>query len=220
MHLIDTQRSGNAWKVRLLAGYLGIALERTTLSIDNGDLRNPEFMARHPLSQVPILELDDGRVIWESMAILRYLAEGSAFWPSDSYEQAQVLTWLSFEQSQHMRPIAQLRLHLALRRDKRIDDPDMAALRPEALHALQQLDARLAAQEKAGCAWVATAGPTIADVALYPYTRLAPMGQIDLTAFPAIEVWLARMEALPGYAGLFPGKPELNYAAAEHARSA
>ena len=39
MKLYDTLRSGNAWKVRLLAAYLGMRLERHTLSIDRGDLR-------------------------------------------------------------------------------------------------------------------------------------------------------------------------------------
>ncbi len=213
MRLYDTQRSGNAWKVRLLASLLGIKLDRITLSIDKGDLRQASFLAPNPLAQVPVLVLDDGRTLSESFAILFYLAQGTAWWPADAFAQAQVLTWLSFEQAQHMRPIAQLRLHLGMRRDKSADDADMKACRSEALDVLRLLDNQLGEQ---GRQWVATADhPSIADIALYPYTRLSPLGGLDLDAFPHVSGWLARIEALPGYQALYPGRPELNLSTKE-----
>lgn len=214
MRLYDTQRSGNAWKVRLMAGLLGIDLPRTTLSIDKGDLRNPSFVQRHLLRQVPILELDDGTTLSESMAILHYLAAGSAYWPSDRVDQAHVLTWLSFEQAQHMRPLAQLRLHLSLRRDMKPDDADMRACRAEATEALDRLNEQLARQGAGS--WVAThKHPSITDVALYPYTRMASLGGLDLAAFPHLEPWLRQVELLPGYQALFPGRPEMNLSTQE-----
>ncbi len=214
MRLYDTQRSGNAWKVRLLAGFLGIALERTTLSIDKGDLRKASFLARSPLAQVPVLELDDGRTLSESIAILFYLAQGTPWLPADRFAQARVLTWLSFEQALHMRPLAQLRLHLGLRRDKNPDDPDMTACRAEAHEALRLLEQRLAHQGER--AWIATDdAPSIADIALYPYTRMAPLGGIELGPYPQILLWLRRIEELPGYQPLFPGHPELNLSTVE-----
>jgi glutathione S-transferase len=214
MRLYDTQRSGNAWKVRLLAGLVGAGLARVTLSIDRGDLREQAFLARNPLGLVPVLELEDGRTIAESLAILHHLAVGTPFWPTAAFEQAQVLTWLSFEQAQHMHPLAQLRLRLALHRDRRADDGDMVAFRTQALEALALLDRQLARQGRDG--WVATPDrPSIADVALYPYSRLAPMGGIDVEGFPHLAAWLARVEKLPGYQPLFPGRPDLNFATAE-----
>jgi glutathione S-transferase len=214
MRLYDTQRSGNAWKVRLLASLLGIELERITLSIDKGDLGQASFLAKNPLAQVPVLELDDGRLISESFAILYYLALGTPWWPADAVTQAQVLTWLSFEQALHMRPIAQLRLHLGLRRDKSEDDAAMRACKVEALEALRLLDDRLRAQGPNR--WVATDDrPSIADVALYPYTRLSVLGGIDLDSSPAVQGWLTRMEALPGYQPLFPGRPDLTLSTRE-----
>jgi glutathione S-transferase len=214
MRLYDTQRSGNAWKVRLLASLLGIELERVTLSIDKGDLGQASFLARNPLAQVPVLELDDGRLISESLAILYYLAQGTPWWPADTVTQAQVLTWLSFEQALHMRPIAQLRLHLSLRRDKSENDADMKACKVEALEALRLLDNRLRAQGPNQ--WVATdERPSIADVALYPYTRLSVLGGIDLGSCLAVQGWLTRMEALPGYQPLFPGRPDLTLSTRE-----
>lgn len=213
MKLYDTQRSGNAWKVRLLAGLLGLPLERTTLSIDRGELRSPAFLALAPLAQVPVLALDNGRHIAESMAILHHLAQGTPYWPTDIYAQAEVLTWLSFEQAQHMRPLAHLRLHLALHNNRRGDESDVLALRADALRVLGLLEARLVAQ--AGSGWLVGNGPTIADVALYPYTSFAPMGGIGLEAYPAVRSWLLRIEALPGYAPLFPGEPARNFSTAE-----
>src|SRR5690554_6584174 len=112
--LYDTLRSGNAWKVRLLAGLLGVPLERRTLSIDRGDLTRQAFLDVAPMAHVPVLKLRDGTHLAESMAILQYLARGTAWWPEDALAQAQVLSWLSFEQDRHMKPLAQLRLHLAL----------------------------------------------------------------------------------------------------------
>jgi glutathione S-transferase len=214
MRLYDTQRSGNAWKVRLLASLLGIELERITLSIDKGDLRQASFLTRSPLAQVPVLELDDGRLISESFAILFYLAQGTPWWPADAFNQAQVLTWLSFEQSLHMRPIAQLRLHLGLRRDKSQNDADMIACKAEALEAIRLLDDRLRVQGPNR--WVATdRRPSIADIALYPYTRLSALGGIGLDSFPALQGWLARIEELPGYQPLFPGRPDLTLSTRE-----
>ena len=214
MRLYDTQRSGNAWKVRLLASLLGTKLDRITLSIDKGDLKQASFLATNPLAQVPVLVLDDGRTLSESFAILFYLAQGTAWWPADAFAQAQVLTWLSFEQALHMRPIAQLRLHLGMRRDRSADDADMKACRSEALDVLRLLDNRLG--EQGPDKWVATVDhPSIADIALYPYTRLSPLGGLDLDAFPHVSGWLARIEALPGYQALYPGRPELNLSTKE-----
>jgi len=214
MRLYDTQRSGNAWKVRLLAGLVGVDLPRVTLSIDRGDLRDPAFLKRNPLGMVPVLELDDGRAIGESIAILHYLAGGTPFWPTRPYDQAQVLTWLSFEQAQHMHPLAQLRLHLSLHRDRGAEDDDMVRCRAAALHALGLLDQQLARQGANG--WVATRDrPSIADVALYPYTRLSPMAGIDIERFAHLAPWLARIESLAGYQPLFPGRPDLNFSTVE-----
>ncbi|SCX46149.1 glutathione S-transferase family protein [Variovorax sp. EL159] len=214
MKLYDTQRSGNAWKVRLLAGLLGMPLERETLSIDRGDLRSPGFLAIAPMGQVPVLALDDGTHLGESMAILYFLAQGSPWWPSDAARQAQVLAWLSFEQERHMKPLAQLRLHLALHRDRDPASEEFVRFAHEARQSLQILDVQLSRQGPKG--WVATAdAPSIADVALYPYTRLAPMGGIALSAYPAITAWLGRIEQLPGYQPLFPGAPEKNFSTSE-----
>ncbi|VFR56289.1 Glutathione S-transferase, unnamed subgroup [plant metagenome] len=212
--LYDTLRSGNAWKVRLMASLVGQTLERRTLSIDRGDLAQPAFLAIAPLGHVPVLVLDDGTHVAESMAILYHLAQGTSWWPASPAERLQVLTWLSFEQHRHMTPLAQLRLHLALHRSGRADEAPFVDYATAAQSALSVLEAQLERQGPHG--WVATpAVPSIADVALYPYTRMAPMGGVALSPYPAIAAWLARMERLPGYQPLFPGQPERNLSTQE-----
>jgi glutathione S-transferase len=104
------------------------------------------------------------------VAILQYLDCETPWWPATPFEQAQVLRWMSFEQSRHMRPLAQLRLHLSLHRDRGPNDEDMVRFKCEAEHALMLLDGQLARQGPSG--WVATSVlPRIVDVALYPPIR-------------------------------------------------
>lgn len=215
LKLYDTLRSGNAWKVRLLASLLGIPLERHTLSIDRGDLKRPEFLRIAPMGHVPVLRLPDGTHLAESLAILRYLAHDSDWWPQDPVAQARVLSWMAFEQDRHMKPLAQLRLHLALHKDADPVSEPYVGYAAAARAALKVLEAQL--QQQGEGAWVASlAAPSIADVALYPYTRMAPMGGIDLQSYPAIRAWLERIESLPQYQSLFPGQPERNFSTSEN----
>src|SRR5690606_3431408 len=67
----------------------------------DGGTRSSGFLARNPNGKVPLLELEDGRLLAESNAILLYLAEGSRFLPADGYERALVYQWLFFEQYSH-----------------------------------------------------------------------------------------------------------------------
>jgi glutathione S-transferase len=191
MILYDTPRSGNVWKVRLLAGFLGLPLRRRTLSIDRGDLRDPAFLQKVPFAQVPALDLEDGRVLPESAAILHFLARDTAWWPAHPFAQAQVLSWMSFEQERHMPPLAQLRLRLALHRDTDPGEPRILSLAAQARLALTLLEGQLAAAGSTG--WLATADhPSIADLALYPYTRFAPMGASPSAPIPPLPLgWTA-----------------------------
>lgn len=214
MLLYDTLRSGNAWKVRLLASLLGVPLERRTLSIDRGDLATPAFLAVAPLAHVPVLQLPDGTHLAESLAILHYLAQGSAWWPAQTRAQSDVLSWMAFEQDRHMKPLAQLRLRRALHPGGDPQDAFCMTHEAAARAALDVFDKQLQRQGPEG--WVATLDhPSIADVALYPYTCMAPMGGIDLAPYPAIQSWLSRIEHLQGYQALFPGQPERNHATQE-----
>ncbi|TIM93992.1 MAG: glutathione S-transferase family protein, partial [Mesorhizobium sp.] len=93
--------SGNCYKPRLLMAKLGIAFTNVEVSSHTGDTRKPDYVAKNPNAMVPLLELDDGRRLAESNAILLYLAEGTRLLPADRYERALAYQWLFFEQYSH-----------------------------------------------------------------------------------------------------------------------
>jgi glutathione S-transferase len=106
MRLHDNLSSGNGYKVRLLLAQLGVPFERVEYDIDRDETRAPKFLRMNPNGRVPVLELEDGRFLPESNAILFYLAEGTPFLPDDRFGRAQVLSWMFFEQYSHEPNIA------------------------------------------------------------------------------------------------------------------
>lgn len=197
LELADTLRSGNAWKIRLACGYMGLALRRRTFDIVQGDLETEAFAAINPWRQVPALLTPEGLWLAESQAILWYLGQGTRWLPDERLAQARVSSWLSFEQTQHMHAFAQPRLLIHLRGTARVDDPAMREWRRQGMKAAALMDTHLAGRE-----FLVGDAPTIADIALYPYTSMAHEGGYDLSALRHVHAWLARMRALPGFTPL------------------
>jgi glutathione S-transferase len=189
MRLHDYAASGNCYKVRLLLALLGQPYERVPVDIFAGDTLTDGFAALNPARTTPVLELVDGRALPESAAILWYLAEGTAFLPDDRFERAQVLRWLCFERA--LTPaVAGARFQVMTGRTA----DETPLLLGKGREVLATLDRRLGGRD-----WVAVDTPTIADIALFGYTHVAHDAGFDLAAHPAIEAWLGRVRALPGY---------------------
>lgn len=197
LELADTLRSGNAWKIRLACGWMGLSVKRRTFDIVQGDLETDAFARINPWRQVPALLTPEGQWLAESQAILWYLGMGTPWLPEDRLAQAQVSSWLSFEQTQHMHAFAQPRLLIHLRQTAKVGDPEMVAWRAAGMKAAALMDAHLAGHD-----YLVGTAPTIADIALYPYTSMAGEGGYDLSGFANITAWLARMRALPGFTPL------------------
>jgi len=197
LELADTLRSGNAWKIRLACGLMGLPVKRRTFDIVQGDLETEAFARINPWRQVPALLTPEGQWLAEAQAILWYLGKGTSWLPEGRLPQAQVSSWLSFEQTQHMHAFAQPRLLIHLRQTAKKDDPDMVAWRVTGMKAAALMDAHLAGRD-----YLVGTAPTIADIALYPYTSMAEEGGYDLSGFAHITAWLARMRALPGFTPL------------------
>ena len=197
MHLFDYLDSGNGFKVRLLLAQLGMKYQWTNVDIDKGLTRTPEFLKRNPNGRIPTLELDDGTNLFESNAIMWYLAEGSRFVPSSQLGRAQVLQWMFFEQYSHEPFVATPRY---ICRHFPADHPRRAELpaRLEKGHAaLKVMEGHLATRE-----FFVNERHSIADIALYAYTHVAPDGGLALDAYPNVRAWIARVAAQPGYVQL------------------
>ncbi len=187
--------SGNCYKPRLLMALTGRRFRHVEVSMLDGGTKQPAFLALNPAGQVPLLVLDDGRTLAESNAILVFLGEGTDFVPTDVFGRAQMLRWMFFEQNAHEASIAVRRSLSVYAQRRGAATPERMALTLEkGTNALRVMEERLSASP-----FIAGRAPTLADIALYPYTATAPEGGFDLAPFPAIRQWLARIEALPGW---------------------
>ncbi|MGA2454117.1 MAG: glutathione S-transferase family protein [Solirubrobacteraceae bacterium] len=196
MLLYNSQVSGNCYKVRLLLAQLGRDCELREVDVIDRSNRAELLDGLNPALRVPTLVLDDGRSLAESNAILWYLADGSQYLPAEQFERAKVLQWLFFEQYSHEPYIAVVRFWVAIAKAT----PAQAALEEKlsgGYAALDALERHLATHE-----FLVADRYTIADIALYAYTHVAHEGGFDLSAYPAIGSWLARVAAQPGHVAI------------------
>lgn len=191
MKLYGNSVSGNCWKVKWTADRLGIPIEWIEVDIFSGASRTPEFLALNPWGQVPTVVFPDGRVLTQSNAIIVHLAEGSPLLPEDAFRRAQVMEWLFWEQNSHETTIATRRALLSYR-GKTADEIDPAML-ARGNACLAHMDARLRAAP-----YLAGHEPTLADIALVAYTRVAHEGGFDLASYPSVQDWVSRVEAFLG----------------------
>ncbi|HYI48642.1 MAG TPA: glutathione S-transferase family protein [Allosphingosinicella sp.] len=189
--------SGNCYKVRLTAALLGLPLERRGYDIMKGETRTASFLAEVDANgRIPVLQVGT-RFIPESNAACFYLADGSPLIPEDRFARADMLRWMFFEQYNHEPNIATLRFWRGWVGEANLSDAQRAqipAKRAAGEAALALMDAHLARRD-----WLVGAGPTLADIALYAYTHVAGDGGFALAGYPAVQAWLERVEAVPGF---------------------
>lgn len=199
MRLYSMPSSGNSYKVRLLLALMRRDCETVDVEYSTEALDQAKAEGRLPFGKAPVLELDDGRLLPESNAILCWLGEGTEFVPSDALERAEMLSWMFWEQNQHEGVIAVRAslLHYPHRRSQAT--PERLA---ELLDRGHELLGIMERQLERGD-WLVGTRVSLADLCLYAYTHTAgSRGGFDLGRFPAIGRWLARIAALPGYKGL------------------
>ncbi|MEJ1966110.1 MAG: glutathione S-transferase family protein [Gammaproteobacteria bacterium] len=190
--LYDFLDSGNGYKIRLMLAHLQQPYRRVQLEIFEGATRTPEFLAKNPNGRIPTLELDDGTFLAESNAILWYLAESTPFVPQDRLGRAQVLQWMFFEQYSHEPYVATSR---AIVRHFPPDSPRHAELpdrRARGHQALAVMERHLGSRS-----FFVNERYSIADIALYAYTHVAPDGGIELTGYPNVLAWIGRVASQP-----------------------
>ena len=201
MILHDLERSGNCYKIRLFLSILGIAYQKIPFNTNADDNQRAAFLTLSPRGQVPVL-VDNGLVIWDSTAILVYLARqygGETWLPISALPMAKVMQWLAMEQNEG-------RYGLARSRAMQLNNPTIFAQTGnlDDSQALGKIALDVLERQLTESAWLVpeAGGPTIADIACYPYAALAPEGGVSLEPFAAVGMWLERMRRLPGYVGL------------------
>ena len=184
-------RSGNCLKVRWLLDRLGRDYDWLETDIMTGVTRMPDFLALNPAGQVPLVVLEDRRTLAQSNAILIHFGEGTDLIPADAYARARMFEWLFWEQYSHEPYVAVARFRMAY------EGLPREALEPRLVErgnaALDRMEQALASSD-----FLVGDRPSLADIALVAYTRVAHEGGFDLSDRPNLRAWISRVEqALP-----------------------
>ena len=202
--LYSMQRSGNSYKVRLALALLNAPYTAVEVDILRGESRTPDFLSKNPSGQVPLLEIEDGRYLAESNAILWFVAGGTPLAPESRMDRAEALQWMFFEQHALEPNIGAAYFWLSLVKGGReLHAYSLEDWMERGYAALQVMDNHLRTRE-----YFAAGQLTVADIALYGYTHVAHLCDYDLSSFPHVRAWLARVEASPGFVSM-EWKPEL-----------
>ena len=196
MKIYGDTKSGNCLKVKWVCDHL--ALPYTWIAIDTlkGETRAADFLKLNSAGQVPALELDDGRTLAQSNAIIRYLARGSHLIPQDAFAQAKMDEWLFWEQYSHEPYIAVCRFQMFYLKKPASDlDPEKVK---RGYSALARMEHQLSVTP-----FLVGDAVTLADVSLLAYTRVAHEGGFDLDGYAAVRRWIGETEK---YLGLPPAR--------------
>ena len=192
--LFDYLPSQNGWKVRQLLQHLQRPYRTVPVGIFEGEGQTDAFRRISPTGTVPAIQLEDGRTLAESNAILAFVAEGTPYLPDDAFGRAKVWQWLSFEQERVESVIGALR-HWTLTGKLARRAPVLVALKRQAAErTLALLEHELATRD-----FVAGDHYTIADIALFAYASRAEEADLPLAPFAHLWAWIGRVEAQPGF---------------------
>ena len=189
--------SGNCWKPAIMLSHTGRNWRWAPMDVLSGRTRSRAFLALNPNGKMPLLQWPDGRLLAESNAILFYLGSGSEYWPTDKLAQTRVLEWQCFEQYTHEPTIAVARF---IKFYQGIPDNRRKEYESKLKGGYRALD--LMERYLAGRTFLVGEHCSIADISLYAYTHVAHEGGFDLSGYSAINRWMERIEALPGYIGM------------------
>jgi glutathione S-transferase len=189
--------SGNAYKVHLLLAQLGLQYHVTDLDVLStpSQTRTPSFLVKNPNGRIPVLELDDGRLLPESNAIMFYLAQGTAFLSDDPFERAQTLQWLFFEQYSHEPFVAVLKFWTYWGGLDKLNAGERESLQTRGQQALNVMETQLSRRS-----FFVGERYSIADIGLFAYTQSADA--IGFHTGPAVRAWLERVRALPRHVAI------------------
>lgn len=202
--LYSYAESGNSYKVRLLAALLNINLEIVEVDFLGNEQHGEKFLSINPKGEVPAL-VDNDVVLTDSAAILVYLAgkharpDEKGWWSTDITEQAHITEWLAFAASWVQYGVFTARAILSFGGPYNglgtaSTEQTLKEAQTRGVKSLQILDKVLGESP-----WLALGRPTIADIAVFVYVALAPMGDVSLQPFENVRGWIDRIKGLPGF---------------------
>lgn len=196
--LYGHQESQFAYKVRLALAFLKVPYEVGAVDMMKGEHRSERFLKMNPSGKIPILT-DDDFVLWESNAILFYLAHRvtpNALLPENVRQRAVMHQWIQYEAGVLGGVVRQARFHSRFAPPHVKSEALIKDGQEKSAAAFAILDARLSGHDF-------LAGPfSAADIAVYPHFVVAPEGGIDLSPYGHLAGWAKRIEALPGFVAL------------------
>lgn len=197
--LHDNTESGNAYKARLLLSFLERPFKTIQYDVVSGATRTEDYLKNiNKNGRIPVLQFEDGRCLAESNAIIYYLAQGTKYFPVDTWQQAKVMEWLCFEQYSHEPFVAVAKYILTMLPEDTPRRAEIPGLHEKGYAALQIMEDRLEEND-----FLVGDSLSIADIALYAYTHKAHMGDFDMSRFPAISAWFKRIESEPHYMEMY-----------------
>ena len=195
-------RSGAAWRVRIGLLLKGVAFENVPLNLRVGEQAAPEWRARNPQALVPALELDDGTLLTQSLAILEWLDEthpSPPLLPTDPVQRAQVrAVALAIAADTH--PLQNLRV---LKRVEALLGADAAREWAHDIIAggLGAAETMLAANPGP---FAFGAEPTLADIVIVPQMQGARRFGVDLSPYPRLAMLEAACAEVPAFQAARP----------------
>jgi len=187
MILYDYVLSASCYKVRLMAALLGKTLTLKAINFHPERAhKSPEMLKLNPAGTLPVLQ-DGDLILTDSTQILRHLTGDAPDWRGADED------WLSFA-SDLNDSLGMARLHDILNYDVDID-----AARAAGIAQLRRLEEHLCEQRFDGLIFLTGAAPSIADIACFPNTALAPDGGVSLDPYPSIRLWMRAIRSLPGF---------------------
>ncbi len=191
MKIYGDTNSGNCLKVKWVCDHLALSYDWVSVDTMKGETRTTEFLKLNGAGQVPTVVFNDGRVLAQSNAIIRYLARGSGLIPADDFAAAKMDEWLFWEQYSHEPYVAVCRFQMVYLGKAASDlDPDKIK---RGYFALARMEHQLAATP-----FLAGNAVTLADVSLLAYTRVAHEGGFHLDGYASIRRWIAEAERALG----------------------
>ena len=187
MKIHGDSNSGNCLKVKWVCDALALPYHWVSVDTLKGETRTTEFLKLNSAGQVPAIELDDGRTLAQSNAIIRYLARGSDLVPSDPFAAAKMDEWLFWEQYSHEPYLAVCRFQMRYLGKPASDlDPDKVR---RGYAALARMEHHLAAPR-----FLLGDNISLADIALLAYTRVAHEGGFHLDGYASLRRWIGETE--------------------------